>query len=997
MASPRLPSRHTWRYALFGVLVGSIFLAVSIFLTSGGREEGWPSVLFPWAFGLIPVLLGGVFAVAGYQRGKLALLAEHLEEEIARQTQELRRKNVALARENEQRRRLEATISAAKKEWESIFDTVSDLIVVVDGRGRVQRCNRSAVRALGGSFETILGASWRGLLYGDAPPDDDLLRTGGEQVVFPALEGRYDVQVYPLGEKTVYVLRDITRQYAIESEVRRQKRYFEQLVENSPVAVVILDEAANVQRCNPAFERLYGYTEAEAVGQNIDSLLTDTRMRREAVLHSRRALSGETVHAVGQRIRKDGSTVDVEIFSVPIIVDGEMAGALGLYHDITALVEARRAAEEADRAKSEFLANMSHEIRTPMNGIMGMIELALDTDLTEEQRDYLNTVRESAVALLNLLNDILDVSKIEAGQLDLEVIDFDLRTTVEGAVQKLSAKAAAKGLEMACLVHPGVPSAVRGDPGRLRQVLLNLVGNAIKFTQEGEVVVRAWLQEETPDEVVVRFSVSDTGIGIPAHRQEAIFERFVQADGSATRRYGGTGLGLAISRQLVALMGGEIGVESEEGRGSTFWFTARFRRQAAAARPASESLPPVDLQEVHVLGVDDNPTNRTILARMLSGFGCRPHVVGSGEEALAAMRQAHRNGDPFALLLLDMQMPGMDGEQVLEAIKSDPVLHAVPVLILTSVGRRGDAARLQKKGAAGYLLKPVRRQQLSDAMRTVLAVERCPAEQGEKEQPGLVTRHTLSEQKRRTLRLLLAEDNPIEQKQALLLLSKAGYPVDIVHTGREAVEAVRKGRYNLILMDIHMPEMDGLEAARRIRALEDGQHTPILGMLASAAQEDWERCLEAGMDDYVSKPLSLPNLLEKLERWVAWQQRNGSSALLDKAETRALSLPVDMHAALHRFGNDKGFFRDMLGEFLTHLNAELPKLSNALEERKIAILARYARNIKGVAENFSALGLMESLQRLEMAANAGNLAACVERMGEVARAYQQLQAFYRRL
>ncbi len=997
--------RHVREYALWGALAGALFLAAGLLFSAGMRGAGFsPSALWTvfrsepllWLIATAPLVLGGMAAWVGRERDRLADLTARLQDEVARQTLALRQKNITLARENEQRRRLEEIVTEAKREWEGIFDTVSDLIAVVDAAGRVRRCNRSLAQALDRPFQEIIGASWAALLYEDFPPDESILRGGGARLVFPGLEGRYDMAVYLLDDARIYVLHNVTRQYEAENEIRRQKRYFEALVHNSPVAIVVLDRQSNILACNPAFEQLYGYEEREIRGQNLDALITDERTRGEASTYSRQVLEGGTVHGVGQRVRRDGSLVEVEIFGVPIMVDDEMVGALGMYHDITDLVAARRAAESADRAKSEFLANMSHEIRTPMNGVIGMIELALGTELTPEQREYLHTARESAEALLSLLNDILDFSKIEAGRLDLEVIDFDLRTTVEGVAQTLARKAEDKGLEMACLVYHNVPAAVRGDPGRLRQVLVNLVGNAVKFTEKGEVVIRVAVVEETASDVLVRFTVSDTGIGIPPERQRAIFDRFVQADGSTTRRYGGTGLGLAISRQLVEMMGGEMGVESEVGRGSTFWFTARFEKQPLPDAPPM--VVPVNLQGVHILAVDDNATNRTILTKMLYGFGCRPHVVSGGGEALNALRQAHENADPFELVLLDMQMPGMDGVRTLREIKRDPQVGDVPVVILTSMGQRGDAARLKELGAAGYLLKPVRQQQLFDALMAVIGARRAHPAAAPRETPsGLVTRHTISERKRRATRVLLAEDNAVNQKLALILLTRAGYPVDAVNTGREAVEAVRQGRYNLILMDVQMPEMDGFEATRQIRALEGAErHTPIIAMTAHAMKGDRERCLAAGMDDYVSKPLDAEEFFEKLERWAQWQQDGGDPSAKED-ETHRLDSALNLKQALPRFGDDMAFFRDMLGEFLSHLDEELPKLSDALEEQRFAALAKYARNIRGVAGNFAAVRLMEVAHRLEAAANASDLPACREILREITPERDRLVEFYRQL
>jgi len=554
-------------------------------------------------------------------------------------------------------------------------------------------------------------------------------------------------------EKSIYIFREVTGRKEAELELLRQKRYFEALVRNIPVAVVMLDTDGNIMDCNPAFERLFGYQREEVIGGNIDTFITTEETKEEAVRYTQKAMQ-RAVHEIGKRRRKDGSYVDVELFGVPVFVGAEKIGVLGIYHDISELVQARREAEEADKAKGEFLANMSHEIRTPMNGVIGMIELALDTELTAEQRDYLKTALDSAEALLSLLNDILDFSKIEARQMDLDHIEFNLRTTVENVCHALAERAYSKGLEMACLIDYDIPTLLKGDPGRLRQILANLVGNAIKFTDEGEVVVRASKVTESKEAVKIRFEVEDTGIGIPHDRQDAVFGRFTQADGSTTRRYGGTGLGLAISQQLVALMGGEIGLESDPGVGSKFWFTAVFGKQTDDE--AVVLAAPKDLHGFRVLGVDDNATNRWILSRMLANFQCRVNVASSGPEAIEMLRSASQDGNPYQLVLLDMQMPQMDGEQTARAIKSDPAIRDVDIVILTSMGKRGDAARLEALGCAGYLLKPVKQEQLLDVLLAVVGQGHKPPVESS---GRIITRHTLSELQCKNMRILLAEDN----------------------------------------------------------------------------------------------------------------------------------------------------------------------------------------------------------------------------------------------
>ena len=908
-----------------------------------------------------------------------------------------------------------------------------------------------------------------------------------------ALREARDTQEQRVAERTRELELEVRERQRTEHELQQRTTFLNTLIAKSPLAILVGGPDGRLEMVNPAFQKLFGYTSEEALGQPIDELLFPNKVGPEEARERIRRLRFESVLETTQRRRKDGEMVDVEIHAVPLKLengqdgvlavyqdigprieaqralresedlfrtvsetapigifrsdekgkvlyankrwgdmsgrrpdealglgwdaavhpedraqvskiwdtgtalgmelkdecrfltpdgnvnwvewqsravhsaDGTIVGFVGVIEDVTArrgaeqrLREAKEAAEAASRSKSEFLANMSHEIRTPMNGILGMTELALDTELNPDQREYLDMVKSSAESLLSIINDILDFSKIEAGRLELESVPFSLLDCIESVLQPLAVRAHQKGLELTWAVQGEIPEVLMGDPTRLRQILINLAGNAIKFTKAGEVSVRAERVPAKEEGIAIRFSVSDTGIGIPKEKHQLIFDAFSQADSSTTREFGGTGLGLSISARLIRLMNGELGLESAPGKGSDFTFMVRF-----GAGRMVESAPPATLHpeitNKKVLVVDDNEVNRRLLMRLLPEWGLEPVCAAHGFDALEIIEKSQKKAAPFALILLDQNMPGMDGYEVAGHIRQMTRGERIPIVILSSAPSSADQHRDKRLGIERRLTKPLRRAMLHEAVFQALGV----AVPSEKEKPHDTERG-------QGLRLLLAEDNSINQKLAIRLLEKMGHHVTLAVNGQEAIEMLRQKAFDLVLMDIQMPVIGGVEATRRIREEEHGTgaHTPIIAMTAHAMAGDAEKCLQNGMDGYVSKPIRMDSLRAEIGRLVnGTKPDKGRTVKL--AERDSSSWTFDPGELLARVDNDRELLRDLLTIFKVEFPRHLAALREAVEARDGKRVAAVAHTMKGMLFNLAATQAATTAASLEQMGRQG--------------------------
>lgn len=897
---------------------------------------------------------------------------------------------------------------------QATLDTLPIGVVLLDSRLCILSVNAEAARLLGQSADSCSSKPLQEVLrqqpgtsdhnivtrLHESLPDRHPIQTAQTTLTGPTHESHPVEWTYaPLdtggNAGGVLTIRDLTR----EKELQQDRDRLARVAEESPSPVIELDSDANLVYANPTMTQLlqqFGYDThgfPSVVPRELSSLVqrcleSGQEVRGEEVCLPQASFTWIFCPVPSHQLVR-GYAVDMS--DVKAAQEELRQSSEHLRNSNRQLDLALQEAQDAARVKTSFLATVSHELRTPMNGVIGMTGLLMDTEPSEEQQSYIETIRQCGEALLSLINDILEYGKIEAGKLELECIDFNLRTTVEDVLGQFAERAQTKGLEITGLVHAAVPTGLRGDPGRLRQILTNFVGNAIKFTEQGDVTVQAFLEKDLADAVLVRFEVTDSGIGIPPDVQARLFQPFTQADSSTSRKYGGTGLGLAISKQLAEQMGGHVGITGQSGHGSTFWCTAHFLKQTTSPLAIVRST---ELTARRVLIVDDNESNRMILHHLVTGWGMVNDQAHDAASAIALIEQQAANGISYDVAIVDMLMPGKDGLQLAKELKAHPVGSLVRLVILTSLIQRGHAELARKAGFVAYLTKPVRHDQLSNCLRTVLGLS-GPVWEGTPPTviapaPPLITRHTLAETPS-SARVLVAEDNLINQKLTVRMLEKLGYQSDVVENGQEAMAALARSSYAVVLMDCQMPLVDGFEATKLIRQRESAtqesaatnahetRHIPIVALTANAMRGDRERCLLAGMDDYLTKPVRKEELKGVLDRWIPMSQppqtTDTDGATRPNMEAIAGAVPVifDVAALLRNIGGDTALLEELVALFLTRYQPMLEEIRASLANRDQQAVEQAAHALKGTAGNLCASEVVLSAGQLEALGRLGSL------------------------
>ena len=932
-----------------------------------------------------------------------------------------------------QRKRAEDALRESESQMRAVTQTAQDVILMMDPQGLITFCNPAIKHLLGYMSDELIGQDLHSMIvpkrFSAAVHETfHRFRTSGEGAAVGKtveLAGRHkdgrEIPVelslsalkQPDGWHSVGILRDITERKLAEEALRESESFQRSLFAALPVAIVIVDPLTSIiERVNEHAVLLFGGPAELLIGKSCHSLLCPSSEGAcplcdpgQTVDNSDRVMirvdgSNLPILKTVKRIQLNGQEKLLECF-VDITKRKEAEAELretNLYlEEATARANSMAArAEDANTAKSEFLANMSHEIRTPMNGVIGMTGLLLDTNLTEEQRRYAETARNSGESLISLINDILDYSKIEAGKLDLEIMDFDLRTLLDDFAAMLSFRAHEKKLEFICAADPDVFTHLRGDPGRLRQILVNLAGNAIKFTSKGEVAVRARMLTEETNNVVIRFSICDTGIGISTDKQPLLFQKFTQADSSMSRKFGGTGLGLVISKQLCEMMGGEIGIVSTEGKGSEFWFTARFEKQMDKVH---STLSTSEITGMHVLVVDDNATNREVLMSQLKGWGVIAEEATDGLTALSALYRRKAEKNPFIGVILDMQMPGISCAVLVKTIKADDKLKSTRLVLMTSMAEKGNELPALEEGVAAYLTKPARLSDLYLCLTVILSGTPLPVK-------PVITPLPIHEIRKGAVRILLAEDNIVNQQVALGILKKLGFRADAVANGLEVIKALETIPYDLVLMDVQMPEMDGYEATGKIRnpawrdlltaasggiSLQKGlanHQIPIIAMTANVMQGDREKCLAAGMDDYISKPISAESLVNVLDKWLPQESGSASTvSSLPSVNSNEGAVIFNYENMLNRLMDDIELAREITEMFIEDMPKQISALKKAVLEGDSKNAVFSAHTMKGAAGNVGVEVFRNVAATIETAARASDLTGMSSQITELGKQY----------
>jgi len=917
----------------------------------------------------------------------------------ARDTLEIRveARTRELETENAERRSVEQVLRKRTNFLDTLIASSPMAILVADETDRVELINPAFEKLFGYSCAESIGKSIKEV-FGDTRMQAEIAmhreQMYSRQTIHKTTQRKrkdgefVDVEIHGAllviegqvqGFLAVY--QDISQRVSDERAIRESEELFRSLSAAAPIGIFRTDARGQCLYANERWAEMSGRPVEEALGSKwINAVHPEDRKRAKAMWYSGGGREQGT-ESESRLLKPDGTVRWIRSDSKALLgADGTVQGYVGVIEDITErrkvaerLLEAKEAAEAASRAKSEFLANMSHEIRTPMNGILGMTELALDTELSGEQREYLDMVRSSAESLLGIINDILDFSKIEAGRLDLECVPFSVLDCIEDALRPLAVRAQDKGLELTWSAQGEIPEQVRGDPTRLRQIVINLAGNAIKFTKQGVVSVSVERWPSADEQLCIRFTVSDSGVGIPKEKHKQIFEAFSQADTSTTREFGGTGLGLSISARLVKLMHGEIWLESVPEKGSKFYFTARF---APAMEEDEVSTGPFsgELAGKKALVVDDNEVNRQLLARLLTHWGMQPSMAADGFEAVATFEKSVRDGAQFSIVLLDQNMPGMNGYEVASRIRKTSGGEKVALLLLSSAPKASEQGRAEELGIAQRLTKPLRRAKLHEAILHALEITCVSDPRREEEFQG---------EQAVGLRLLLAEDNLVNQKLAYQLLKKMGHEVTLAANGKEAVDMVREESFDLILMDIQMPVMGGVEATQKIRDWQtpSGEHIPIIAMTAHAMAGDEERYLRAGMDGYVSKPIRRELLRAEIERFARPQTRREGKRM-EKSKVEAGNSQFDLAEMMERVDNDRELLHDLLVIFKDEFPGYLQALRAAAKSKDMKSLKTLGHTLKGMLSNLAAARAAAAAAKLEHLGSAGDGAGVNEALGE---------------